>query len=138
MYNTSIKYLILVITLGLIAKISAIYWDFDMSNNQFLSHSPWYSVIRNYLSLYYYIDTIAILYKSTNHNILFVLSVCNCNGFADKCYFDRHLYNLTGQGGHCIDCRENRDGPNCERCKVNFYRREDDRCVPCDCNPTGR
>ncbi|KAL5277341.1 LAMC3 family protein [Megaselia abdita] len=63
--------------------------------------------------------------------------LCNCNGFADKCYFDRNLYNLTGQGGHCIDCRENRDGPNCERCKMNFYRRDDDRCVPCDCNPTG-
>lgn len=134
MYNTSIEYLI--ITLGLIAQISAIYWDFDMSNNQFLSHSPWYSVIRNYLS---FIPYIYHLYTTYTPFLLFVLIlVCNCNGFADKCYFDRHLYNLTGQGGHCIDCRENRDGPNCERCKVNFYRREDDRCVPCDCNPTGR
>lgn len=62
---------------------------------------------------------------------------CNCNGYTNKCYFDRNLYNLTGHGGHCIDCDANRDGPNCERCKENFYMREDGYCTHCDCNPTG-
>ncbi|EDX09878.1 LanB2 [Drosophila simulans] len=62
---------------------------------------------------------------------------CNCNGLADKCFFDANLFNRTGHGGHCLDCRENRDGPNCERCKENFYMRDDGYCVNCACDPVG-
>ncbi|XP_055378436.1 laminin subunit gamma-1 [Condylostylus longicornis] len=62
---------------------------------------------------------------------------CNCNGKSEKCFFDRALFNLTGHGGHCIDCRDNRDGPHCERCKENFYMREDGYCIHCGCDPIG-
>ncbi|XP_058058444.1 laminin subunit gamma-1 [Anopheles bellator] len=62
---------------------------------------------------------------------------CNCNGYSTKCFFDRHLYNLTGHGGHCMDCGANRDGPNCERCKENFFMREDGYCINCGCDPVG-
>lgn len=66
-----------------------------------------------------------------------VVSACNCNGFSNKCFFDKNLYNLTGHGGHCLDCAANRDGPNCERCKENYYLRSDDYCIHCSCDPIG-
>lgn len=36
-----------------------------------------------------------------------------------------------------MDCAANRDGPNCERCRVNYYQRDDQICVACNCHPVG-
>ncbi|XP_064648977.1 laminin subunit gamma-1-like isoform X2 [Lineus longissimus] len=63
---------------------------------------------------------------------------CQCSGLATSCYFDQDLYEQTGHGSHCLRCRENTDGPQCEKCLENFYRRaSDNRCVDCQCDPVG-
>ncbi|KAL4656079.1 laminin subunit gamma-1 [Arapaima gigas] len=63
---------------------------------------------------------------------------CNCNGKSEECYFDPELYRATGHGGHCRNCVDNTDGPNCERCLDNYYRDGlNSYCSPCNCNPVG-
>ncbi|XP_060686295.1 laminin subunit gamma-1 [Hemiscyllium ocellatum] len=63
---------------------------------------------------------------------------CNCHGKSAECYFDSELYRATGHGGHCRNCIENTDGPNCERCRDDFYRQAPEaQCLPCNCNPVG-
>ncbi|KAM5148303.1 laminin subunit gamma-1 [Mantella aurantiaca] len=63
---------------------------------------------------------------------------CNCNSRSQECYFDPELYRSTGHGGHCTGCSDNTDGPNCERCRENYYRQKnDDPCLSCFCNPIG-
>ncbi|XP_067121237.1 laminin subunit gamma-1 [Centruroides vittatus] len=72
-----------------------------------------------------------------NENETHECKPCNCNGRSEKCYFDKTLWQLTGSGGHCIECRDNTDGPNCERCKENYYEQQNGQCVPCNCDLTG-
>ncbi|TRY81696.1 hypothetical protein DNTS_026007 [Danionella cerebrum] len=70
---------------------------------------------------------------------------CNCHGHSEKCHFDMDRYQATGgvSGGVCEDCSNNRDGPQCERCGLYYYKdpqrsMEDPfACKPCDCDPDG-
>ncbi|CAE1285996.1 LAMC1 [Acanthosepion pharaonis] len=63
---------------------------------------------------------------------------CNCNGKSHECYFNQTLYDLTGHGGYCINCRDNTAGPNCDQCKVNHYlKKPEHMCMPCNCDATG-
>ena len=81
--------------------------------------------------------------SQNQHSILCIngfdlLVACDCNGLADSCVFDRKLYQTTGRGGRCINCKNNTDGVNCERCKIYHYRKvKDEACKPCNCDPIG-
>ncbi|XP_037552180.1 laminin subunit beta-4 [Nematolebias whitei] len=70
---------------------------------------------------------------------------CYCHSHSDSCHFDAARYEATGgvSGGVCDDCRHDKTGPQCERCRPFMYqdpqRGLDDphACIPCDCNPAG-
>ncbi|XP_013862069.1 laminin subunit gamma-3 [Austrofundulus limnaeus] len=63
---------------------------------------------------------------------------CNCSGKSDECVFDVEQYRSTGSGGRCVNCRDNTDGPHCERCKDNYYREfPEELCLPCNCSIDG-
>ncbi|CAG5867640.1 unnamed protein product, partial [Menidia menidia] len=66
------------------------------------------------------------------------LSGCNCSGRSEECVFDVEQYRGTGSGGRCVSCRDNTDGPHCERCADNHHRNAPNQpCLPCDCNING-
>lgn len=64
---------------------------------------------------------------------------CVCNGYAKNCTFSQELFDRTGHGSVCIDCAGNRGGPNCESCKLGFFRlpESEGECSPCACDPIG-
>jgi laminin, alpha 3/5 len=53
---------------------------------------------------------------------------CQCNGHADRCDQD---------SGVCLNCQDNTEGDNCERCKIGFYTIDYGnghfRCEACPC-----
>ncbi|NXH80692.1 LAMB3 protein, partial [Edolisoma coerulescens] len=51
---------------------------------------------------------------------------CDCNGHSSSCHFDPELYRASGgaSGGVCDSCQHNTEGNNCERCKTNYFRNQ--------------
>ncbi|KAK7173159.1 hypothetical protein R3I93_003087 [Phoxinus phoxinus] len=54
---------------------------------------------------------------------------CRCNNHSSYCH---------PQSGICVNCQGNTEGPSCENCRYNFYRRPrspvTDPCIPCPCS----
>lgn len=57
---------------------------------------------------------------------------CYCHGHSESCHFDAARFEASGgvSGGVCDNCRNDRAGPQCERCRPLLYqdpqRRTDD------------
>lgn len=80
----------------------------------------------------FFLSTFFLPPFSCHHWSSFLPLGCNCHGHSDSCHFDGALFEATGgvSGGVCDDCRNNRVGPQCERCRPFLYqdpqRRTDD------------
>lgn len=60
------------------------------------------------------------------------VSSCNCNGHSETCTgYDPHIT--------CVNCRDNTDGPRCDKCAPGFYGEAlmgtPYDCKQCDCAP---
>lgn len=86
------------------------------------------------------------------HNIFSFMqfSACNCHGHSESCVYEEEIDNnnlsldIHGNyegGGKCLNCRDNTEGINCNKCVFGYYRpngkfwNETDVCRPCSCNP---
>ncbi|ESN95416.1 hypothetical protein HELRODRAFT_193581 [Helobdella robusta] len=76
-------------------------------------------------------------WKRATRNDAFECRACNCNGHSEQCIFDNELYQRTGSGGRCLNCKNHSSGPHCEQCNVGFYKAANNVCRPCACNSTG-
>ncbi|KAI1731321.1 laminin EGF domain-containing protein [Ditylenchus destructor] len=75
---------------------------------------------------------------------------CNCFGHSLECVYDEEVEasglsldvhgNYSG-GGRCLNCQDNTEGINCNKCKAGFHRplgknwSDRDVCQPCVCDP---
>ncbi|KAK3888300.1 hypothetical protein Pcinc_007633, partial [Petrolisthes cinctipes] len=81
-----------------------------------------------------------------------VCEECQCHDHSDKCVYDsdvatnRLSLNARGEydgGGKCLNCRDNTEGINCEKCKSGFFRPQGTSpsasrpCTPCSCAGPG-
>ncbi|CAJ0584396.1 unnamed protein product, partial [Mesorhabditis spiculigera] len=90
----------------------------------------------------------------------FTCEPCNCFGRSEDCIYDEELdknkqsLDIHGNyegGGKCLNCRDNTEGINCNKCKFGFYKPEGgedcDRCAAgyydppeckkCECSVNG-
>ncbi|VDO27999.1 unnamed protein product [Haemonchus placei] len=86
---------------------------------------------------------------TTAHNN-FTCEPCNCFGRSDECVYDEDVFvnrlsldihgNYEG-GGRCLNCRDNTEGVNCNKCVFGYYRQHGVHwndtmpCKPCRCDP---
>ena len=83
---------------------------------------------------------VLLLQNSIDSWLNVYFSECNCNNLAEKCEFDEILWLESNHttGGRCLNCKNNTDGPHCERCKDYYFRTSTaNACEPCDCDPIG-
>lgn len=70
---------------------------------------------------------------------------CNCHGHSEKCIYNQtasdlqlslNMNNKYEGGGVCLECQDNTEGINCEKCKYGYTLDKNSyyhRCIRCDC-----
>lgn len=120
----------------------------SLSSVYFCLHSFYLAASSAYLFLCAWLFTPVltwpVLYLCAIHLFIYFIALCpspvecNCSGRSEACVFDMEQYRSTGSGGRCVSCRDNTDGPHCEHCRENHYRKSaDEPCLPCNCNING-
>ncbi|CAJ0953978.1 unnamed protein product, partial [Mesorhabditis belari] len=81
----------------------------------------------------------------------FTCEPCNCFGRSEDCIYEEELdrkkvsLDIHGNqegGGRCLNCRDNTEGINCNKCKFGFYKpdgvnwKDTNPCRPCRCDPS--
>ncbi|KAM3726093.1 Laminin-like protein [Dirofilaria immitis] len=89
------------------------------------------------------------MWKRSKEGAEFVCEPCNCHGHSEECVYEKELdimhssLDIHGNydgGGRCLNCRDNTEGINCDKCIFGYYRpltkwwNETDVCQPCVCD----
>lgn len=74
--------------------------------------------------LYWWFTLCFILFECVITSLCLCVSGCNCHGHSDSCHFDaaRFEASLGVSGGVCDNCRHDRTGAQCERCRPFLYQ----------------
>ncbi|VDK75274.1 unnamed protein product [Litomosoides sigmodontis] len=83
-------------------------------------------------------------------SVITITAACNCHGHSEECVYEEELDRMHSSldihgnydgGGRCLNCRDNTEGINCNKCIFGYYRlrtkwwNETDVCRPCVCDP---
>uniref|UniRef100_A0A1I8EZU5 Uncharacterized protein n=3 Tax=Wuchereria bancrofti TaxID=6293 RepID=A0A1I8EZU5_WUCBA len=90
------------------------------------------------------------MWQRSKEGAEFVCEPCNCHGHSEECVYEKELDRMHSSldihgnydgGGRCLNCRDNTEGINCNKCIFGYYRpktkwwNETDVCQPCVCDP---
>uniref|UniRef100_A0A915PQH1 Laminin subunit alpha n=1 Tax=Setaria digitata TaxID=48799 RepID=A0A915PQH1_9BILA len=91
------------------------------------------------------------MWRRSKEGAEFLCEPCNCHGHSEECIYEKELdkmhlsLDIHGNydgGGRCLNCRDNTEGVNCNKCVFGYYRprtkwwNETDVCQSCVCDPT--
>ncbi|KAL3982290.1 Laminin EGF-like (Domains III and V) family protein [Acanthocheilonema viteae] len=90
------------------------------------------------------------MWQRSKEGAEFVCEPCNCHGHSKECVYEKELDRMHSSldihgnydgGGRCLNCKDNTEGINCNKCIFGYYRprtkwwNETDVCQPCVCDP---
>ncbi|OZC11109.1 laminin EGF-like protein [Onchocerca flexuosa] len=89
------------------------------------------------------------MWQRSKEGAEFMCEPCNCHGHSEECVYEKGLDRMHSSldihgnyegGGRCLNCRDNTEGINCNKCIFGYYRpqmkwwNETDVCQPCLCD----
>ncbi|EJW74097.1 hypothetical protein WUBG_15001, partial [Wuchereria bancrofti] len=71
------------------------------------------------------------MWQRSKEGAEFVCEPCNCHGHSEECVYEKELDRMHSSldihgnydgGGRCLNCRDNTEGINCNKCIFGYYR----------------